>query len=194
MHRVRFAMSKPKRHKKLRGIVEADETYVGGKPRRGTKEIQIDHRKRGRGTKKTPVLALVERGGDVRAKVVTDVTAKTLGKIMPKEIHRSARLMTDNYRSYRSIGKNFASHEIVRHDIGEYARGDVTSNTAESFFALLKRGVYGTFHAVSKKHLHRYVDEFAFRWNTRQVNDGERITEAIKAADGKRLMYRQPVK
>jgi transposase-like protein len=186
-------MAKPKRHRKLRGIVEADETYVGGKPGRGTRQLSIDHRKRGRGTNKTPVLALVERGGDVKAKVVTDVTSKTLGKIMPKEIHRSAHLMTDQYRSYIPIGKHFASHETVRHDMGEYARGDVTSNTAESFFAILKRGIYGTFHAVSKKHLHRYVDEFAFRWNTRKVNDGERIVTAIKAAEGKRLLYRQPI-
>lgn len=197
MHRVRYAMAEPKQHRQLKGIVEVDETYVGGKPRQGAKEIQIDHRKHkykcGRGTKKTPVLALVERGGNVRARIVPNVTAKTLGKIMPKEIHPSARLMTDNYYSYHSIGKHFASHDIIRHTIGEYARGDVTSNTAESFFAILKRGIYGTFHAVSKKHLHRYIDEFAFRWNTRKVNDGERITEAIRAAEGKRLMYRQPI-
>ncbi|MDD5326603.1 MAG: IS1595 family transposase [Phycisphaerae bacterium] len=197
MHRVRYAMTEPNPKQQLKGVVEADETYVGGKPRRGIKDIQIDHRKHnryvGRGTKKTPVLALVERGGNVRARIVPNVTAKTLGKIMPKEIHPSSRLMTDSFRVYRSIGKNFASHDTVNHEIGEYARGDVTSNTAESFFAILKRGIYGTFHAVSKKHLHRYIDEFSFRWNTRKITDGERITAVIKGADGKRLMYRQPI-
>jgi transposase-like protein len=192
MHRIRFAMAEPKQKGQLQGIVEADETYVGGKPRGGIRQIHTDHR-RGRGTNKTPVLALVERGGDVRARVVPNVTAKTLGMIMPKEIHPSAHIMTDNYRSYRSIGRHFASHDVVRHNIGEYARGDIYSNTAESFFALLKRGLYGTFHSVSKKHLHRYISEFAFRWNTRQVNDGERIAEAIKGADGKRLRYYQPI-
>jgi hypothetical protein len=101
--------------------------------------------------------------------------------------------MTDNYRSYIPIGKHFASHDVVRHNIGEYARGDVYSNTAESFFALLKRGLYGTFHAVSKKHLHRYVNEFQYRWNTRHCSDGERISQAIKGADGKRLRYYQPI-
>jgi transposase-like protein len=189
-------MTAPKQQRQLKGIVEADETYIGGKPRRGVRDIQIDHRKNnriaGRGTKKTPVLALIERGGDVRARIVPNVTAKTLGKIMPEEIHPSARLMTDSYKSYSSIGKHFTRHDVIRHEIGEYARGDITSNTVESFFAILKRGIYGTFHAVSKKHLHRYVNEFAFRWNTRQINDGERIVKAIKGADGKRLMYRQP--
>jgi len=191
MHRIRFAMTEIRGDGKLRGIVEADETYVGGKPRGGINQIHIDHR-RGRGTKKTPVFAMVERDGDVRARVVPNVTAQTLGKIMPRHIHPSARIMTDNYRSYIPIGKHFASHDVVRHNIGEYVRGDVYSNTAESFFAILKRGLYGTFHAVSKKHLHRYIHEFEFRWNTRHANDGERIAEAIKGADGKRLRYYQP--
>lgn len=198
MHRIRFAIAKPKHHRQLRGIVEADETYVGGKPRhdkkwRNRKNKNGRATKAGRGTKKTPVVALVERGGDVRAKVVTNVTAKTLKKIMPKEIDQSAHLMTDEWRAYRPVGKYFASHNVVKHTMGEYARGDVTSNTVEAFFALLKRGVYGTFHAVSKKHLHRYVSEFEYRWNTRQLTDGERIAVAIKASEGKRLIYRQPI-
>jgi transposase-like protein len=192
MHRIRCAMTEPQQQEQLKGIVEVDETYVGGKPRRGKKHIDTDHRFRGRGTPKTPVLALVERNGDVRARVVPNVTAKTLGDIMIREIHPSTRIMTDDYRAYRTIGKPFAGHEFTRHSSGEYARGDVYSNTAESFFAILKRGLYGTFHAVSKKHLHRYISEFSFRWNTRQVNDGERIAEAIKSAEGKRLMYREP--
>ena len=81
----------------------------------------------------------------------------------------------------------------MNHSIGEYSRGDVTTNSAESFFALLKRAVYGTWHAVSKKHLHRYVSEVGFRWNTRKVNDGERVTAAIRAAEGRRLTYHEPI-
>jgi transposase-like protein len=194
MHRIRFAMAEPKQAEQLKGTVEADETYVGGKPRMGAKQKHIDNRKikRGRGTTKTPVFAIVERDGNVRARVIPNVTARTLGKIMPKESHNSAHIMTDSYRSYRSIGRKFASHEVVRHDCGEYVRGDVYTNTAESFFALLKRGLYGTFHAVSNKHLHRYVDEFAFRWDTRKLDDGKRIVAAIKGTDGKRLMYKKP--
>jgi hypothetical protein len=80
----------------------------------------------------------------------------------------------------------------VHHGQKEYKRGDACTNTAESFFALLKRGLYGTFHAVSKKHLHRYVGEFGFRWNTRHMDDGERIIRAIRFGEGKRLLYREP--
>jgi transposase-like protein len=194
MHRIRFAMTEPVHEEKLKGTIEADETYVGGKPRLGGSKKHVDNRKnkRGRGTKKTPVFAIVERGGNVRANVVADVTAKTLGKIMPDNIQKAAHIMTDSYRSYQGIGRYFASHDVVRHDCCEYVRGDVYTNTVESFFSLLKRGLYGTFHAVSKKHLHRYVNEFAFRWDTRKINDGERIVQAIKRAEGKRLMYKKP--
>lgn len=103
------------------------------------------------------------------------------------------RLITDEFNAYKKPGKEFkGGHDVVNHSRKEYARGDVYTNTAESFFALLKRGIYGTFHAVSKKHLHRYCDEFGFRWDTRRLNDGERITAAIRRSDGKRLMYREP--
>jgi hypothetical protein len=91
------------------------------------------------------------------------------------------------------LEREFAGgHETVNHGSGEYSRGDVYTNTAESFFALIKRGMYGTFHAVSKKHLHRYVNEFVFRWNTRKAEDGQRVAKAVWACEGKRLMYGQP--
>jgi hypothetical protein len=101
--------------------------------------------------------------------------------------------MTDQLPTYKRIGKKFpGGHYTVMHHLNEYVRGDVHTNTVESYFALLKRGLYGSFHAVSKKHLHRYISEFEFRWNTRKVDDGERIVLAIKGAEDKRLMYYQP--
>lgn len=193
MHRIRFAMSAPLIQDKLQGTVEADETYVGGKPRAHSGINTKGYT--GRGTRKTPVLALVQRNGNVRAHVIPNVTSKTLSEIMPREIHKSARLMTDSFRSYRQIGPRFeGGHGVIQHDKGIYAIGDVYTNTVESFFALLKRGIYGTFHAVSKKHLHRYVDEFSFRWDTRHDNDGTRISKAIKRAEGKRLLYQEPIR
>lgn len=188
MHRIRYAMTEPKEQEKLRGTVEVDETYVGGKPRyRG-------RGKRGRGTKKVPVMIMVQRNGKVRTRVIPNVTGKTLKTAIRENVHVSSRIITDDNRSYNGIGKEYAGgHKTTNHSRGEYARGDINSNTAESFFAILKRGVYGTFHAVSKKHLHRYVNEFAFRWDTRKVDDGERTLRAIKGADGKRLMYREPI-
>lgn len=187
MHRIRYAMTAPIAQEKLHGTVEADETYVGGKPR------YIAKGKRGRGTKKTPVLGLVQRDGDIRARVIPDVTGKTLRKIIFENVDQRSRLMTDQLFTYRKIGRKFpGGHLTVKHHLNEYVRGDAHVNTAESFFALLKRCVYGTFHAVSKKHLHRYISEFEFRWNTRKVDDSKRVVAAIKGAEGKRLMYREP--
>jgi len=98
---------------------------------------------------------------------------------------------SDELNLYTGIGKEFADHQTVNHSQGEYARDEVNTNSAESFFALLKRGVHGTFHHISKTHLHRHCDEFSFRWDERKVTDGERAVSAIKGAEGKRLIYRQ---
>lgn len=101
--------------------------------------------------------------------------------------------MTDDFSSYHGLEREFkGGHEIVNHGEREYVRGDVHVNSAESFFALLKRGVHGTFHHVSKQHLHRYCDEFGFRWDHRKVTDGERTVTAIRQAEGRRLMGRTP--
>ncbi len=189
MHRIRYAMAEPGPSPKLDGVVEADETYIGGKPRRGSKPGR-----RGRGTRKTPVMAIIQRDGEARAQVIPDVTGKTLKGAIREHVHESARINTDEFLSYRSLRYTWpGGHDTVRHSLGEYTRGSAHTNTAESFFALLKRGIYGTFHAVSKKHLHRYVSEFQFRWNTRKLDDGARLVAAIRGAEGKRLMYREPI-
>jgi transposase-like protein len=171
------------------GTVEVDETYVGGKPRKGT-----GPHKRGRGTKKTPVVALVERDGRVRAHPVKRVDAATLKGAIRENVDRSARIMTDELSSYGGIGAEFdGGHETVNHSKAEYARGDVHINSAEGYFALLKRGVTGSFHHVSAQHLHRYCDEFSFRWNHRKIDDSDRTAEALKSAEGKRLKYKTPL-
>jgi transposase-like protein len=192
-HRIRHAMGKEPMSGLLLGAggqdVAVDESYVGGKPRKFTGRHLA-----GRGTKKTPVVALVERGGRARAHVVADVTAPTLKQAIRENVDRSARIMTDELRSYHGIGKEFAGgHVTVNHSAGEYARGDVTTNEAEAFFALLKRGLVGSFHHVSKHHLQKYVDEFSFRWDLRKASDGERADAAIRAVEGKRLMLKEPV-
>ena len=124
----------------LAGRVEVDETYVGGKPRPGNTEP----RKSGRGTKKTPVVALVERGGKARAFPIERVNAKTLKGAVRENVDRSAMILTDEWASYQGLGKEFkGGHFTVNHGQGEYWRGGAGTNTVESFFALLKRGVYG---------------------------------------------------
>jgi transposase-like protein len=184
MHRIRFAMT-PEITPRLQGKVECDETYVGGKPRPGT-----GPHKRGRGTKKTPVFAMVERDGSIHRRVVADVTGKTPKSAIRQCVEQKSEIITDEFLSYRGIGKSFSGgHAFVRHSAGEYVSGDAHTNTAESSFALLKRGLTGIYHAVSKEHLHRYVSEFDFRWNTRKLNDGQRTALAIKSAEGKRMVY-----
>ena len=122
------------------------------------------------------------------------VNPKTLRPILNAQIAAKAHLMTDQAGVYEKIGPDFASHEVVNHTIKEYARGDVTTNTVESSFSLLKRGLIGTFHSVGEQHLQRYVTEFDFRWNTRQklgYNDTDRAAYALKNIGGKRLTYRR---
>jgi hypothetical protein len=192
-HRIRHAMSKEPLAGLLGeggGIVESDETYVGGKPRKGGGPY-----KSGRSTqRRTPVVALVERGGSARSFVVKDAKAKTLRRVLGENIDHSAALMTDEWRPYITIGREFARHERVSHERREYARKDGSHvNTAESYFALLKRGIVGSFHHVSSHHLGRYCDEFSFRWNYRQVGDSERTFEAIRGVEGRRLTYRAPI-
>jgi transposase-like protein len=196
-HRIRLAMQEDPLASKLAGIVEVDEAYVGGKTRPGKRDENgnLIVNKRGRGTKKVPVVALIERDGQARTRVVEHVTSDNLKATIRQNVQATATINTDDLNLYQGIGLDFAGgHQIVNHSQKEYARGDVYTNTAESFFALLKRGVHGTFHHISKKHLSRYCDEFSFRWGERKVTDGERTTEAIKGMEGKRLMYRKPVK
>jgi transposase-like protein len=200
MHRIRWAMGGSSRGGKLDGIVEVDETYVGGAPRKKTRREQKWHGyeyRPGRAPdfedRKTPVVAMVQRDGNVRAMVMPRVTAKTLADAIHEHIDPSTRLMTDESPSYLRAGRKMASHETVAHGRGEYARGDAHTNTVEGFFSILKRGVYGTFHSVSKKHLHRYVSEFEFRYNHRHMEDGQRLMLAIQAADGRRLTYKQQI-
>jgi transposase-like protein len=186
MNRIRFAMAPDGTEAPLTGTVEVDETYIGGKPRvKGSS-------KRGRGTSKTPVFAAVQRQGGIRRRVVADVTGATLKQAIREEVDRSARICSDEWRAYSGIGAEFAGgHAVVEHGVKEYVRGDVHTNTAESSHALLKRSIVGIYHNVSTEYLHRYLWQADFLWNARKLNDGERTVLAIKAAEGKRMMYRQ---
>ena len=132
------------------------------------------------------IVSLVERDGDKRSFHVPNVNAATLGPILKAQIAKTARLMTDEAKYYKKTGKHFASHETVNHARGEYARGDVTSNTVESSFAILKRGLIGTFHSVSEQHLQRYCVEFDFRWNTRMSQGYSDMDRANHGAQGHR--------
>lgn len=179
-HRIREALRSP--GGLLTGTVEVDETYVGGK---------ASNQHQGRSTvKKAPVVAVIQRDGKARTRVVKAVSAKNLMKVLRDNVDIESTVMTDDFMSYRNVDEVFFQHHAVVHSKREYVRGAVHVNNCESFFALLKRGLMGSFHHVSRKHLGRYSDEFAFRWDTRKITDAERVETALRLAEGKRLMYR----
>lgn len=197
-HRIRHAMETTP-DEMMGGVVEIDETYVGGKPRHHAGEILKKGRRTGPDAK-TPVLALVKRDGEVRTKVVADVTKDKLKRFIDANLLRNCTVNTDQFVLYKNIFYpwNDAQHRMVNHSKLEYARKEADGstshvNTAESFFSLIKRGIYGNFHHVSKEHLFRYCNEFAFRWNHRKLTDGERMEKAFEGTDGKRLTYRQAI-
>lgn len=179
------------------GIVEADETYFG-KPE--TARVSPRREKEGRPYKNKvrnsrPIISLVERGGNVRSFHVPVADAAAVAKIVRENIKAETRLHTDESRLYTKVGSEFAAHETVNHSAKEYARGDVTTNSVEGYFSIFKRGMKGVYQHCGEKHLHRYLAEYDFRFNTRTAlgfNDGERADLAIKGIEGKRLTYRLP--
>lgn len=187
LHRIRFGMALTGDEAKLTGTVEADETYIGGKPR------YKGQSKRGSGTNKQPVAVLVERGGNARAYTVSRVNALTLQAAIREHVTRDARIVTDENPVYTGLRTQFKAHSVVNHSRKEYVRGSAHTNSAESFNALVKRGLHGIYHSVSRKHLHRYLAEFVFRYNYRKVDDGARVAALVGAMVGKRLMYKEPV-
>ena len=186
-HRIREAMKTDGTDGPLGGpntVVEADETFVGGKARNRAYRAPAD---------KKAVVALVERDGNVRSFHVANVNAATLRPLIVTHVDRASHLMTDESVVYTRVGKEFAGHTTVIHSANEYVRkgGFAHSNTAENFFSIFKRGVIGTYHHMSEAHLARYTAEFDFRYNTRKVTDGERADAALLGIAGKRLTYRR---
>jgi transposase-like protein len=182
-HRIRHALQDPVFSEKFFGTIEVDETYVGG-ARPG---------KRGRGAAgKTPVVAVLERGGRVRSQTMKHVTGANLKAAIRRNVAARSKVHTDEHSGYRGLGPDY-SHHAVKHSADEYVRQEktrvVTTNSVESFFAILKRGIVGTFHHVSQERLPLYLAEFDHRHNYRKVSDGERTIAGLKKMEGKRLVY-----
>jgi transposase-like protein len=174
------------------GFVEVDETFIGN-----DRELKPKHEKKGRGYHhKHKVLTLVDRETkQARSMVVDDLKATTLAPIVRENLSKEAKLMTDEAAYYTKVGAEFADHQIVRHGMGEYGRGEFHTNTIEGYFSIFKRGMKGVYQHCGKQHLHRYLAEFDFRYNNRVglgVHDVERADRALKGIIGKRLTYRWP--
>jgi len=173
---------------KLDNEVEADETFVGGK----NKNRHANKKVKGTTKDKSPVLGMVERSGKLVAKKVDDTTYKTLSKEILKNINKSAKLYTDDYTSYKRL-KRVYDHQTVKHSKKQYVKGRVHTNTIESFWAILKRGIFGIYHFTSKKHLQLYVDEFVFRYNTRNGSEVERFNLLLQNTEN-RITYLDLIK
>ena len=201
MHRIRLAMDESGSGP-LGGegrIVESDETYTVYKEGGPTWILHPEHgwQKQRSGEDRVPVVTLVERSGRARSHKAENVTAETLRGVVLGNVDTQSRLMTDELRAYRGIGRRFAGHDAVDHGEEEWARTladgiKAHTNTVEGFFSLLKRGLYGCYFHVSEAHLHRYLAEFDFRCSNRErlgVNDADRALRALTGSKGKRLTY-----
>ena len=194
-HRIRESLRDSKLDTPLGGqnrVVEADETYVGGKETNKHKSKRQRGMQGGKG--KEPVVALVERDGRVRSQHMPEVTSKNLRAALTAQVDKASYLMTDDAKVYMPIGRQFSGHGTVNHSIEEYVRGGFWhTNTVEGYFSILKRGITGTYHHVSQQHLKRYLAEFDYRYNERValgVNDRDRMEKSIAGIVGKRLTYR----
>jgi transposase-like protein len=179
LHRIRLAMATKSYEKPLSGIVEIDETFIGGKTH-GQGQGNIGKR---------PVLGMIQREGKARIDAIENVKSKTLKSFIRKNIDPDSILMTDNYKGYKGLDKEYKEHKTISHTTHKYVDGIIHTNTIEGFWSLLKRGIVGIYHHVSPEHLHRYCEEFEYRYNSRKHNDSERFGLLLSACDG-RLAYR----
>lgn len=193
LHRIREAMKREPLVGMLSGTVQADETFVGGKPRNrhGSRKGKYGAGGRADLPPKTIVVSLVDEAGEMRSKIIPDITGATLRKAIAEQVDMPATVLhTDALASYKMIASDFEAHEYVDHSEGEYVRGAVTTNRLEGYFSQLKRSIDGTHHHVSAEHLPRYLAEFDYRYSTRKLSDTERMRGLVGQVEGRRLTYK----
>lgn len=195
LHRIREMLNN-NQAEQLDGTVEIDETYVGGslknKSNRKRKALREANEQ---WAQKTSVVAMLQRDGEVRTRVLkaNSVKYSDVLPLIQQHVSETSLIITDSSTMYGGL-KNSYKHETVNHVQKEYARGAMHTNNIEGFFSHLKRGIYGIYHQVSPKHLHRYCNEFGYRYNTRKINDVTRFEDAIKNVNNTRLTYANLIK
>jgi transposase-like protein len=187
-HRIRLALQLGS-FQKLTGEVEVDETFIGGKARNMHADKRAERIHGTGGKDKVAVMGFLERGGEVRTNVIENRKKKLLHEEVKTNVAAGAALYTDALASYDGLGGEFF-HEVVDHAV-EYVRGRVHTNGLENFWSLVKRGLKGTYVSVEPFHLFRYLDEQAWRFNHRELNDGERFSTAVSGIVGKRVTYQE---
>ncbi len=185
LHRIRYATKHKTFIKPLKGTIEVDETYVGGRERMPVARPDAK--------KKQVVFGMLQRDGEVRAMHVPSASTELIVPIMKEHISSEANLMSDESGIYIKIGREYRSHQTVHHRTNEYVRGEVHTNSIEGFWSLMKRGINGIYHHVSEDHLHRYTDEYAYRYNSRKLTDPQRFEKFFESVEG-RLTYEKLTK
>ena len=194
LQRIRYALQKKSLNVKLSGTVEADETFIYPKP---TSMHAADKKKLTVGKRidtnktHTVVLGMIERGGNVVTKVIKDTTAMSIIPVVRKTVERGSDLMTDGFHVYKNMKHTF-NHQFVDHSVGEYVRGEAHINSMESYWNLFKRGRFGVFHSMSKKHLQFYLSEFAWRYNSKELSKQEKFNLMLNGSEG-RITYKELV-
>ena len=188
--RIRYAFKVKSFNKPMAGLIQCDETFIGGKNKNRHDDKKV-HESQGRSVKdKTPVFGMVQNGNQVFAQVIPDTKGKTLKPIIKKMVAEGSIVVTDEWKGYNGVSKDFF-HVALNHKGKEYVRGAFHTNGIENFWSHMKRGIYGVYHHASPKHLHRYCDEFSFRYNSRKANEVERFDVSLMKTDNFRLTYKQ---
>jgi len=192
-HRIRYTMTQEPLSSKLEGIVEIDETWIDQKMRRGRTKEEKAANKRNKNANKASVVSVLQRNGNVYSRHVRHVTAANLRPMIDEMVHPEARVMTDSSTVLKGLLMD-RQHDQVNHTKNEYVRYEdgvcITTNSVEGYFGLLKRGINGIYHHVGQQHLHRYLTEFDYRYNSRKETDSMRTVQALKSTTGKRLILR----
>lgn len=197
LHRIREMLKDTTDAEPLNGMVEVDETYVGGKNKNRHADKKVPHSQGRSNSDKTPVVGLLERNGKVLTFVAENTDAETLHQIIDNNVANEAIIVTDAYKSYAAIGAKY-NHVVVKHEGGGYVKKEGTTKfhtqNIENFWSVFKRGYVGIYHYMSKEHLHRYCTEFGYRYNTRQLTSVERFENALKNVSNARLTYNELIR
>lgn len=191
LQRIRYAMEHQTFRKEMEGVIEVDETFVGGKNKNRHWDKKVEH-SQGRSFKdKTPVLGILEKGGNVRCVVIPDTKAESIQPIIREQVKPGSTICSDEWHAYRGLSDKY-NHSVVDHGRGQYVNPEgATTNTIEGFWSHFKRGINGIYHKTTRKHLQGYANEFAFRYNFRERPISEKINLFLESVVGKRLTYQR---